>query len=252
MKSVFLSGGAREQALSYLLHKGEDVIAVVTPRPSESNRRFEKVVTTAIENDIPVISVDRHDVATKLAELQFDLLISCGFPFILGADVLSCVQHAINVHPTLLPKYRGPRSGAFVVMNGETETGVTVHRITEGTDDGDILEQARIPVSPFDTTKSLYRKCRDLEPKLLYRVVCRLRSGTQTSAPQDESEATIYPQIRVPKDSEIDPRKTMLELWNEIRACDPDDYPAFFVIHGQKVCIRLWRPEKPEDEFDLI
>jgi hypothetical protein len=44
----------------------------------------------------------------------------------------------------------------------------------------------------------------------------------------------------------------MLELWNEIRACDPDDYPAFFVIHGQKVCIRLWRPEKPEDEFDLI
>jgi methionyl-tRNA formyltransferase len=67
---------------------------------------------------------------------------------------------------------------------------------------------------------------------------------------QDESQATIYPKKRRPEDSEIDPNKSLVELFDTIRACDPQDFPAFFFIEGQRVCIRLWRPERPVEEDD--
>ena len=80
-----------------------------------------------------------------------------------------------------------------------------------------------------------------------------LRQPCFVATPQDETQATVFPGKRVPKDSEIDPTKPLIELVNAIRACDPDEYPAFFYVEGQKVCIRLWRPDRPpEDGEDMI
>ena len=66
------------------------------------------------------------------------------------------------------------------------------------------------------------------------------------------SQATEFPRVRVPEDSKIDPSRPLTDIINLIRACDPDDFPAFFEYHGQKVGIKLWRLEKPLDESDMI
>jgi methionyl-tRNA formyltransferase len=73
----------------------------------------------------------------------------------------------------------------------------------------------------------------------------------KTFAHQVESEATIFPR-RIPEDSQIDPTQRLIDLFDSIRSSDPDEYPAFFYINGEKVCIKLWRPNKPLDEHDLI
>lgn len=252
MKIAYLTGGAREGALRYLLEKKEDVRAVITPYLTGKNRRFERVVTTAIEYGVPVYPVRRDGAYEVLKNVGADILVSCGYPFMLGKREIETAMYAINVHPTLLPKYRGYRSGAYILINGEKKTGVTVHFLTEEMDRGDIILQREVQLSPFDTPKSMYRKCQEVEPKLLYDAIQLLKTGDYVATPQNEAEATEYTRLRTPEDSEIDPTKPLIELFNEIRACDPDAYPAFFYIHGEKVCIRLWRPDKPETESDLI
>jgi len=102
-----------------------------------------------------------------------------------------------------------------------------------------------------------------IDSQLLYHALPRLgRSGLFLLAPQtpyvcigfhqDAAQATEYRIKRKPEDSEIDPQRPLLDLYNQIRACDPDDYPAYFYVEGQKVCIGLWRQDKPGSELDMI
>ncbi|MGE5329817.1 MAG: methionyl-tRNA formyltransferase [Deltaproteobacteria bacterium] len=252
MKIVFMSGGAREKALKYLLEKKENVVAVITPYLSDKNRRFENVILTAAEYGIPIFSVDKNNVESTLEKIDFDTLISCGFSYILSEKIISKAKHAINVHPTLLPQYRGFRSGPYIIINDEKQSGVTIHFITGEMDKGDILLQQAFELSKFDTTKSVYKKVQELEQGLLYKAIQMLKTGQFKTLPQNENKASVYNYIRTPKDSEIDWNKPLKALYNEIRACDPNDYPAFFYVEGQKVCIKLWRPDKLKDEEDMI
>lgn len=252
MKSVFLSGGARASALRYLLQNNEDVIGVIVPHLSDKNRRFEEVVIVAVEFGIPVYPVNKDELLVLINKLRPDCLISCGFPYLVPKSVIDSVRYAVNVHPTLLPKYRGFRSGAYVLINGEKKTGVTVHFINPEMDKGDIIVQMEVSLSLFDTPKSMYRKTQEIEGQALYEALRLLESGNFNPVPQNEDEATEYKEIRTPAHSEIDPDKSLSNLYNEIRACDPDHYPAFFYLEGQKVCIKLWRMHKPDSEKDML
>lgn len=252
MKTIFMSGGEREKALKYILDKGVNVVAVITPVLTKQNQRFEKVILTAVEYGIPVFPTGKDSLFNVLKNLEFELLVSCGYPYIISKKVLNISKYAINIHPTLLPKYRGFRSGAYVIINNEKQTGVTIHFLTDKIDQGDILMQKAFEISPFDTTRSLFRKCKAIEPQLLFDVILELEKGDFEVVPQDETKATILYHNRTPKDSFIDWNKPLKELYNEIRACDPNNYPAYFFVNGQKVCVKLWRPVKPEGEDDLI
>ena len=251
MKIVFLTGGARELALECLLKHKENVVAVITPVLSNSNSRFRDVIKTATEYGVKVIQVTKETLSIELEKIDFDLLISCGFSYIIDLSILKN-KPAINCHPTLLPAYRGFRSGPYQIINGEKKSGVTIHKLSNEMDRGDIILQGSFEITMFDTTKSVYRKARELEPELLLKAVQLFKKGEVKYIPQDESKASEFNQIRTPKDSEINPAKPLLELYNEIRACDPDDYPAFFYIDGQQINVKLWRPGKTDDESDLI
>ncbi|WP_431098457.1 methionyl-tRNA formyltransferase [Polaromonas aquatica] len=250
MRIAFLSGGAREHALRFLLEKGENVCGVITPALTPQNRRFERVVTTAIEFFVPVIPTKRNGLGAILDQLKPDVIVSCGYPYVIDRRHIASVRHAINVHPTLLPKYRGYRSGPFVLINGEKRTGVTVHFLTNELDRGNIIIQREVELSSFDTPKSMYRKCQEIEPQALYDAIQLLKTGNVVGHPQDEMLASEYLKLRTPEDSEIDATKSLLSLFNSIRACDPVSYPAFFFVEGQKVCITLWRPERPDGDGD--
>ena len=252
MRIAFLSGGARHRALKYLLQNGEDVCGVITPYLSAANSRFQEVVLTAIEFGVPVYPVNRDGVLESLQRLKPDIIVSCGFPYILTQVCIETARYAVNVHPTLLPKYRGFRSGAYILINGERESGVTVHFLTADMDRGGILVQKSFALTPFDTPKSMYRKGQEIEPQALHEAIQLIKSGNFTARPQDECLASEYNAVRTPADSEIDPQRSLASLINEIRACDYDAYPAYFYHEGHKVCIKLWRPDKDIGESDML
>ena len=241
MKIIFLSGGAREKALRNLLKKGENVEAVIVPLITKSNDRFKNVILTAIEFGVKVIPVKKNEIFKVLKDIDFDLLISCGFPYILDESVINLAKLAINVHPTLLPKYRGYRSAPYIIMNGEDKSGIAIHLLTKEMDKGDIILQESFDVSKFDTTKSLFIKAQEFEVDILFKAIQIIKKGNIKYTVQDESKASEYNYIRTPKDSEIDPNKSLNDLYNYIRACDSDDYPAYFYIKNEKVYIKLWR-----------
>ncbi len=249
MNIIYFTGGAREKALLSLIEAGLNIVAVVCPKPSKSNNRFMPSILAALENGIQVITVDKDNIFEKIKNISFDILLSCGFSYILNTEVINQANKlAVNVHPTLLPKYRGYRSGPFIIINGERKSGVTIHELTTDMDKGDIFMQEEFEVTPFDTTKSVFRKAQELESKMLIDFLRNLKKGELRRIQQNENEATTYNEIRKPKDSIIDPSKSLSELYNYIRACDPIDYPAYFFVNNEKVCIKLWRPDKTEND----
>jgi methionyl-tRNA formyltransferase len=249
MDILFFTGGAREKALKALVESGFNVIGVVCPIPSKNNSRFIPSILFALENGIDVITVKKDNIYEKVKNIKFDILLSCGFSYILDSTVIGLAKKlAVNVHPTLLPKYRGYRSGPYIIINGEQKSGVTIHELTQEMDNGDIFMQKEFGLTLFDTTKSLVRKAQLIESDLLIEFFLKLKNGELNRVKQNEKEASTYNDIRRPNDSIIDPSKSLIQLYNQIRACDPVDYPAFFYLEGQKVCIKLWRPDNIESD----
>jgi methionyl-tRNA formyltransferase len=254
MKAIYLCGGTRFECFSELVDSRIlNVTAVICGiskyNKPDVNQKFQE---KCVFNDIPFFLIEKNELRNLVENIDFDLLISVGYRFIIDKITLNKAMYAINVHPTLLPKYRGYRSGPFIIINNERETGVTVHFIDEGIDTGDIILQRKISLTPFDTVKSMARKTGLIEGSVLIEALKMILTRQFKRIKQDEAKATIYNQVRTPKDSELDSNKSLKELYNYIRACDPIDYPAFFYINGEKVFIKLWRSDKPATEFDMI
>jgi methionyl-tRNA formyltransferase len=249
---VFCTGLNKESLLAKLLGLGKTVTAVVLPYSSPREERMQGVISAAQSAKIPVIRPKQADLERALRSTGADTLVSAGYPYLLKPEALSVCRYNINIHPSLLPKYRGPAATWYVLANGETEGGVTVHLIDEGMDTGNILMQGNFPLGPFDTIKSYMRKAAELEPALLEGAISKLDSGDVRGVPQDESKSSSYIGRRSWEDSEFDPNRSILELYDFIKACDPDRFPAFFKVAGQCVGVKLFRPNRPEDEDDLI
>lgn len=125
-----------------------------------------------------------------LAPLRPDLIVSGGFPWRIPADVLALPRlGAINFHDALLPRHRGPNATGWAFRMGDTETGLTIHRLTPEFDTGPILAQAGVPITDDDNLSSLMAKLVDRAPGLLRRALERVAQGEEGD-PQDESQAT--------------------------------------------------------------
>lgn len=246
---VLFGGAGREFVIQRLVEEGVKIGAVVVP--DRRSDKLEKSLDRIRLQGLPLIEVNRKNLADELLAFSGHGLLSIGFPYLIPHDAYSRFQPALNVHPTLLPKYRGPTTGAHIILNGERESGSTVHHITDEMDRGDVVAQSRISIGTFDTIRSMQRKVYESEPDLVLMALACVESG-KSPEPQNEALASEYPKRRRPEDSEIDPRKPLLDLINEIRASDADDFPAFFYYNGEKVCIRLWRPEKDASSYDEI
>jgi len=247
---VILFGGKnRQKVILRLVENNMNVVAVIVPKQQDLSLKtcINKIKSFT---NLRIIETSLSDLHKTLQIYRGGNLLSVGFPYLVKKASLDLFQVAINVHPTLLPKYRGPNSGAHVIANGEKESGSTVHFMTDRADEGQIIAQQSIPLTIFDTTKSMQRKIYEIEPDLVLTAIKAL-SSDKTFSQQVESEATSF-RKRIPEDSEIDPSQSLTDLYDSIRSSDPDKYPAFFYLDGQKVCVKLWRPNKPLDEHDLI
>jgi len=179
-----------------------------------------------------------------------DLLLSVGWHRIFRQDILEAVPLIINIHPSLLPKYRGWAYN-WAVVNGDREHGLTAHIVDQGVDTGPILLQRVFSLSKFDTYRSLTRKLLDAHDDFVPELLEKIQHEGILPVAQNEEMASAPPR-RLPKDSLIDPTKTLVELYDQIRASDPETFPAHFFVEGKKVCIKLWRSEKGPDEQDMI
>ena len=171
---------------------GHRVVGVVTspgPKRRRSPTYLEVVAAVSPGTDV-IVSNHPGRWAAMLAPLRPDLIVSGGFPWRIPADVLALPRlGAINFHDALLPRHRGPNATGWAFRMGDTETGLTIHRLTPEFDTGPVLAQARVPISDDDDLSTLMAKLVNHAPGLLRQALERVARGEEGD-PQDESQAT--------------------------------------------------------------
>ena len=154
-------------------------------------------------------------------------------------EVIRIFDVIFNVHPTLLPRYRGITSIAHVILKGDKQQGTTVHIVDEGIDTGPVVLQKSFEVTKFDTYQSLQQKTYALEPEMVLEVLQMALAGKIQSLPQVEPEECTTDLDRLPVDSEIDPNLPLIDLYDSIRASDPNRFPAYFMLDGRRIEVRI-------------
>lgn len=173
-------------------------------------------------------------LCAELAALKPDLLAVAAYGRILGKDLLTLAPHgAINVHGSLLPRYRGAAPIQWAVANGDRETGVTIMQMDEGLDSGDILLQRALPIGPDDTAESLSPRLAALGGGALVEALALLEGGKLTPVRQDASEVTLAP-ILTREDGKVDWGRPAAAIASRLRGFTP--WPgAWTTLDGRTV-----------------
>ncbi|NWF77312.1 MAG: methionyl-tRNA formyltransferase [Chloroflexi bacterium] len=214
--------------LESLFQSSSDVIAVYTQPDKPAGRGhqvvFSPVKKLALERQIPVIQPETfksREAVEKLASFQPELIIVAAFGLILPLEVLSLPKFAcLNVHPSLLPRHRGPSPVANAILCGDELTGVTIMVMDEGLDTGPILAQEKVGISFMNSAGSLSSKLSHVGARLLLETLPKWLGGELKPRVQDESQAT-YSKFITSKDAEIDWHLTAVEVWRRVRAYNP-------------------------------
>jgi methionyl-tRNA formyltransferase len=219
--------------LEALISSDFQVVAVCT-QPDRKSGRGQQVTPSpvkrfAISRGLNVVQIEKFKVAgtvEKLAALAPDLIVVAAFGMLLPPAVLSLPKSGcVNVHPSLLPRHRGPSPIAAAILEGDKTTGVTIMLMDAGMDTGTILSQKKVPVSDEDTTGSLGAKLSQVGAPLLIETLPLWIEGRIKAQPQDESKASYSKMIKK-EDGEVDWRLSTQELWRRVRAFDP--WPGSF------------------------
>lgn len=232
MRIVMMGTGTfAEPTFEALLAAGEQVVGLVTQPTRDTGRKGGSTRQTgkgmaaiAEEAGVPVIQPTNINTPEGLAALQaFDpeLLVVAAYGQILKPDVIATPKlGAINVHASLLPKYRGASPIAHAIWNGESETGVTIIRITPGLDAGEMLAKHAVTIDPNETTGTLEQRLSGIGARLAMEVIRQMKSGPVTGEKQDPSLVTKAPKLT--KDMGlIDWNRPAARIVNHIHAMQP-------------------------------
>lgn len=238
MKAVVLAyNNIGCEGIKALLGNGFEIQAVFTHKddPNE-NIWFQSVAELASEKGIPLYApanINHPLWVAKIKKMNPDFIFSFYYRDMVGKDILGIpAKGCINLHGSLLPKYRGRCPLNWAVINGEKETGVTLHYMTEKPDNGDILAQEKFAIGTNDTAKDVHMNATKAAAKLLKAALPKLRKGTLKAVKQDEKKATYFGG-RKPEDGAIDWGKTASEVRNLVRGVTRP-YPGAFSFLGEK------------------
>lgn len=214
--------------LERLLEGRCQVVAVVTrperPRGRGLRPQPTPVARVAEDWELPLLqpeSAGDPEFVARLRELEPDVAVVCAYGLKLPREVLEAPRLAcINVHPSLLPAYRGAEPIRRALMDGVAETGVTVAYMDEGMDTGDILLQRAVPVEPDDTYGALSAKLASVAAELVPQALALLATGQAPRVPQDHARATVAPRLR-PAEELVDWNRPAAAVVNHLRALDP-------------------------------
>ena len=223
-----------------VLAHGFEIQAFFTHKddPNE-NVWFESVSELAAANDIQVHAPEdiNHPLwVERIREMCPDIIFSFYYREMVGKEILDLPPAGcLNLHGSLLPRYRGRCPVNWVLVNGEKETGVTLHYMTPRPDDGDIVGQQRVPIDDNDTALSLHEKLATAAGVLLAELLPKIRKNRVKRIPQDQSAASYFGG-RSPEDGEIDWRQDAPMVRNLVRAVTRT-YPGAFSCLGNRKCI---------------
>ncbi|MBU5614315.1 methionyl-tRNA formyltransferase [Geomonas azotofigens] len=226
--------------LRTLIERGENVVAVVT-QPDRPKGRGQQtlpppVKVVAQEHGIPVlqpVKVRLPESIEEIRALEPDLIVVVAFGQILPKALLDIPKHGcINVHASLLPRYRGAAPLNWCIINGEDETGVTTMMMDVGLDTGDMLLKSATPIDPDEDTQSLHDRMSQLGAKLLAETLDRLVAGELTPEKQDDS-LTCYAPMMKKEDGLIDWTRSARDIKNQVRGMTP--WPGAFSFLDDKL-----------------
>ena len=227
--------------LEALLEAGAEVALVVTHEDDPGEEVwFRSVAKLAAGQGIPVHTPADPDTAETerlVTEARPDFIFSFYYRYLLGENLLAAASKgAYNLHGSLLPRYRGRAPVNWVLVNGETETGVTLHRMVKKPDAGAIMGQRAVPVAETDTVVELYRKMTAAAAGLVAEVWPELAAGRAREIPQDESRASYFGGRR-PEDGRIDWGRPAKNVYDLVRAVTHPYPGAFTFWNGRKIFV---------------
>ncbi len=228
-----------------------EIVAVVTqpdrPKGRDLKLQASPVKQVALRAGLPVLQPEKARDENFIAELrrsQPDLIAVAAFGQILPQSILELPRFGcLNVHTSLLPKYRGAAPIQWTILNDETETGVTIMKMDAGLDTGDILTQQATPILAEDNAETLHDRLAQLGAQLLVRTIPDFVAGKVQPRPQAVAQATHAPKIKK-EDGRIDWRMPARAIWNRLRAFTP--WPGAFTFlsgQAQPQLLKLWQAE---------
>jgi UDP-4-amino-4-deoxy-L-arabinose formyltransferase/UDP-glucuronic acid dehydrogenase (UDP-4-keto-hexauronic acid decarboxylating) len=223
-----------------LLRNGFDIVAIFTHKDDpHENIWFDSVAELAAGRNISVYAPEdiNHPLwVQKIRQMQPDIIFSFYYRHMIKPPILDIPRAGcLNLHGSLLPKYRGRCPINWVLVNGEKETGVTLHYMTSKPDDGDIVCQKRIVISDDDTALSLHHKAKDAAFVMLNEILPLIKKGEAPRKSQDHAQASYFGGRR-PSDGQINWDKSSSEIRNLIRAVTRP-YPGAFSYVGGRKCV---------------
>lgn len=222
MKIIFLGTPAFAVPTLQELHKNFEVVAVVT-QTEKAKGRGQKIVPSEIEKEanklnIPVYKfkrISKTGVET-LRQIDADVLVTCAYGQILSSEILNLKKYGvINVHASVLPKYRGSSPIQWSIINGEKETGITILKSDVGVDDGKVIKTFSTPILENETSLELFERLSKIAPKIIVQALYEIENGVATYTEQDHSLATVCQKL-TKEMSKLDFNQTKEKLVNLI------------------------------------
>ena len=215
------------EPLKRLLETGYNVVAVVCNNDKPVGRKqiltAPPVKQFALDNNIPVFQYDkiRIEGVDTLKGLKPDIMITCAFGQILSKEILDIPKFGvINIHASLLPKYRGASPIHFAILNGETKTGITIMKTNEGVDTGDIIFQQELEIGKDETCGELFNRLSVLGAECLINTLPSIFDYSAKYVAQNDEEAT-FSKIIKKEMAKIDWNDTAKNIVNKVRAFNP-------------------------------
>ena len=243
---VFAYHDVGVRCLKTLLSGGVTVPLVVTvPDDPREVQWFASVAATAVDYGLDVVAPeDAHtpELIRRVGELQPDFVFSFYYRAMLGAPLLRAARRgALNMHGSLLPKYRGRVPVNWAILHGERETGATLHYMVERADAGDIVDSQAVPILLDDDAREVFAKVTVAAETVLARSLPGLIAGTAPRRPQPILAGQYFGRRR-PEDGRIDWSRAALEIHNLVRAVAPPFPGAFGNVGGERWEIHRTRP----------
>ena len=233
--------------LKALIEAGHEICAVVTQPDRQKGRGKEMapspVKECAMEYGLPVLTPVKIKEAEAIEELKrypADIFVVAAFGQILSEEILNMPEYGcVNIHASLLPKYRGAAPIQWSIIDGEKETGVTIMQMDKGLDTGDILFQKKVPITEEETGASLFDKLAEAGAELIVEALAKIEKGEVTPLKQDDNNS-CYAKMLSKSTGKIDWNKSAVEIERLVRGLN--SWPSAYTEYKGKQ-LKIWKAE---------
>lgn len=243
-------------ALEALVGAGHQVVLVVTQEDKPKGRgkeiQFTPVKEAALRHDIEVFQphkVKAPEAVEKLRQYEADVFVVAAYGQILSKEILDMPKYGcVNIHASILPKYRGAAPIQWAIIEGEKVTGVTTQMMAEGIDTGDILDILEVEIADNETGGSLFDKLTVAGSSVILTTLKKLEDDTATRTPQDDSQSS-YAKMLDKKLGNIDFTKSAEEIERLVRGLNP--WPSAYTYYNGKT-LKIWKAETMEKDYEGV